>query len=761
MGEVGANIEPTYIHCTHKDLVDIRDSSKLIPGAFYRITDYECITTQADTRSANHPFDIIVQALDERTLSENAHAVAREGDDYFANCNLGAWQLKYTIDNDTTRHSWAKVEVLEQPQKWECGLGTLLESYDEDATIAPTRTDIVDGVMKYLYRPAEPTSYLDNKEIYEMVASDTITSTKGFTYEADSAPSINHNVNWDGVDTIRVETNEGQLIATLIRVDNDHFYEESDYENRKEYDLYFYWKTTYDEDENVYIYSMPDIFEDLWEFEFKGKYPNIGLEDLRFVSNNEPYIEENVDWDVGEIRVKTAYGKLVTTLFYDGDGCFVDENDKDGEYGIHFGPYPDYDEEKEVYSYEVLSGISDWWQGVYHGTMIMAYEKSVYKGSKSALYYSFDAPLTKKNEYVYKVYSAETRKEYVYGENIEKSTYVDYISYVSYIAAQEEGKGVIYEMVDEHNNHCPYDFKNMQFCHEEECYYTFSFNGNDLSLTDYCVDNYIHTNRKPKFNYTTTPVPNSIPMVIFDAKPNPEGKTFGIIHNSLEVPITKGYISARRIENFVWKSKLNSEAVKTLYINTINICSGNTIYGCASTFTVGSSSVPTTTFYDNEIHLSAFQTNAFKCDAATFVNNKLDLAKSSAGFAITAGSITSCNITNTYNNSSDEIQFEAHAILRDCVIKMNQALTIKYVPSTATTEPLRFLNIDARGLSESTITIDSKFPANSPYELKVAEDSQGNVMMWREVDFVKAIAENTENISKNTENISKLMGNEE
>lgn len=60
---------------TYSELKAIRDSAELIPGAFYRITDYECTTTQFDTRSAGNRFDIIVQALDETTLSENASAI--------------------------------------------------------------------------------------------------------------------------------------------------------------------------------------------------------------------------------------------------------------------------------------------------------------------------------------------------------------------------------------------------------------------------------------------------------------------------------------------------------------------------------------------------------------------------------------------------------------------------------------------------------------------------------------------------------------
>lgn len=152
----------TLVSITHSELKTLRDNSQLISGTFYRITDYECTTTQADSRSANHPFDIIVQALDESTLSENAQAIHHEGDEYFANAKLEAWQLKYTLDNDASRFAWAKKQIIEQPAKWSCGWGILEERHDDGASTNYT-TATIDGEQKYLYRPSQPTSHLEGK----------------------------------------------------------------------------------------------------------------------------------------------------------------------------------------------------------------------------------------------------------------------------------------------------------------------------------------------------------------------------------------------------------------------------------------------------------------------------------------------------------------------------------------------------------------------------------------------------------------------
>ncbi len=95
------------VSTTYAEIKDLRDNSKLKAGQLYRITDYVTTTTQENTQSAGHVFDVIVLATDVDTLNENAKAVKHEGDTYFANSNLDAWEIKYDLDNDTTKYAWA------------------------------------------------------------------------------------------------------------------------------------------------------------------------------------------------------------------------------------------------------------------------------------------------------------------------------------------------------------------------------------------------------------------------------------------------------------------------------------------------------------------------------------------------------------------------------------------------------------------------------------------------------------------------------
>ena len=90
---------------TYAELKALRDAGELAPGMMYRITDFVTITTQANTQSAGHQFDIVVTALDERTLSEEAMAMMHEGDTYFAKSDIAAWRVWYSLDADT-KYSW-------------------------------------------------------------------------------------------------------------------------------------------------------------------------------------------------------------------------------------------------------------------------------------------------------------------------------------------------------------------------------------------------------------------------------------------------------------------------------------------------------------------------------------------------------------------------------------------------------------------------------------------------------------------------------
>lgn len=92
----------------YQDLVDLKNTSGLIPFAKYKIIDYETIVTnKLPIKSANHRFNIIVTAINSTTLDSDAFVEKCEGDEYFGNSLLSQWKIKYDINNNTNKYSWA------------------------------------------------------------------------------------------------------------------------------------------------------------------------------------------------------------------------------------------------------------------------------------------------------------------------------------------------------------------------------------------------------------------------------------------------------------------------------------------------------------------------------------------------------------------------------------------------------------------------------------------------------------------------------
>ena len=103
-------LDADFVAIQYSQLLAMRNGRQLVPGTWYRITDYQCTTAQTDTQSAGHAFDIIVRADDINKLNENAFATLHNGDTYFQSCKFETWELKYSLDNDTNRFAWANAQ---------------------------------------------------------------------------------------------------------------------------------------------------------------------------------------------------------------------------------------------------------------------------------------------------------------------------------------------------------------------------------------------------------------------------------------------------------------------------------------------------------------------------------------------------------------------------------------------------------------------------------------------------------------------------
>ena len=216
LGNISADLlTPT----TYAELRTLKEEGKLVQGMRYRITDYVTTTAQSYTQSTEHPFDVIVTALDAHTLSEDALAIQHEGDTYFANSNLAAWELKYNFENDTTKYKWAKAWVEEKPQSWTANTG-VIESRNDNGVSTNYTVANVGGKQVYLYKPAS-VDYLRDKTFYTMEGEvvDSITDVSELAIGTTVNP-FEHQYEMYDYDVLFVHRTTGQVVGTA------HIYED-------------------------------------------------------------------------------------------------------------------------------------------------------------------------------------------------------------------------------------------------------------------------------------------------------------------------------------------------------------------------------------------------------------------------------------------------------------------------------------------------------------------------------------------------------
>lgn len=129
-GEQGESGVTYYeVATTWQELVNMRDNGELVAGLRYRITDYVTTTSQYETASAGHPFDLIVTAISESVLSEEASAIwsERDTEGYFRYKPLNAWRVWYCLDNNSIRFGWADFD----------GTGVIYRLIDENGNDCP------------------------------------------------------------------------------------------------------------------------------------------------------------------------------------------------------------------------------------------------------------------------------------------------------------------------------------------------------------------------------------------------------------------------------------------------------------------------------------------------------------------------------------------------------------------------------------------------------------------------------------------------
>lgn len=93
------------------DLVTLRNNSKLVPGMWYRITDYNTTTVKQETAAAGNQFDVVVLATDVNKLSEDARAIMHENI-YDVTFSDGVTKKCYVYDKELNDTNFVDCETM-------------------------------------------------------------------------------------------------------------------------------------------------------------------------------------------------------------------------------------------------------------------------------------------------------------------------------------------------------------------------------------------------------------------------------------------------------------------------------------------------------------------------------------------------------------------------------------------------------------------------------------------------------------------------
>lgn len=231
------------INVTYSELVALKTAGTLKEGTYYRMTDYVTTTnetglmrlyTSEKARSAGHAFDLIIQATSNSTLSEICSAAVHAGDTYFANYNLGGWQIWYDINNDTDKYAWADTTN---------GKGVIYRLIDERGNDLPydfkniqflrnpSSTNRYNIISSYLTSSSGyyyTFSYIDNGTVEDLTLTGTLCSENKLALtENSNKKQLNNNV------FIALDRATSQMNGNIVDRNNyrntivSHFYSNS------------------------------------------------------------------------------------------------------------------------------------------------------------------------------------------------------------------------------------------------------------------------------------------------------------------------------------------------------------------------------------------------------------------------------------------------------------------------------------------------------------------------------------------------------
>lgn len=330
----------------YEDLKDLRDNSQLVPGMYYRITDYETFVS-GSLKSAKHLFDVIIMALTENTLSEDAYACKSERDNEMTGMNINEMNfIRYSvIDGDYQNEHYYGFIFLDN--------NNVLYIYTKDITTTP---ETIYGFQD------------SNNNLIPITDSENIAN---------------------------VVSNNVVLSCTFGYFTNS----------------------------NLAAWKLKYCLEGNGKYEWEG-------------SLTPPYVTYD-----------GAYGNYVRNSHRDQDGLYC---------WTYYGGREDY----HIYTASDFPQVGDLriYRNYYRIITVISSDQIQINGKTYTRNNSYDTS---------QLYSWVASDDDIYYTDSETPSNSQYAYYSTYIGAYitEVGdcgnKGVIYQMIDEFNNNCPYDFKNI------------------------------------------------------------------------------------------------------------------------------------------------------------------------------------------------------------------------------------------------------------------------------------------------------------
>ena len=105
--ETKEDVVDNILLMTYAEILNLKRNGLLDTSKRYRMIDYVTLTSQKNTQSGLHYFDLLLTPVSENELSREVKALPHEGDEYFKNADMNAWIIYYDIENNTEKYEWA------------------------------------------------------------------------------------------------------------------------------------------------------------------------------------------------------------------------------------------------------------------------------------------------------------------------------------------------------------------------------------------------------------------------------------------------------------------------------------------------------------------------------------------------------------------------------------------------------------------------------------------------------------------------------